>query len=200
MLTRQASNCPPRITSHFNLRHNKCWISYTWHSTAQYNTGRTPGLRLDVHELHKLMAVDFNKYLFQVCGSLLNQELICACNVSLSCQRCRYLLKKNSHESDTVDTFPLGRLSRERGASSKSVKYFTTMTCLACFLDAISSRTKSLKKQQKDELSTVHPGKSWIEAWNPNPTFSRGQSLFLQDISFLPVIFISKKLSDGKSR
>ena len=26
----------------------------------------------------------------------------------------------------------------EREASSKSVKYFTTMTCLACFLDAIS--------------------------------------------------------------
>ena len=103
--------------------------------------------------------------------------------------------RKNSHESDTVDTFPLGRLSRERGASSKSVKYFTTMTCLACFLDAISSRTKSLKKQQKAELSTVHPGKSWIEAWNPNPTFSGGQRLF-QSGSFYN-IFLAWYLSEG---
>ena len=79
----------------------------------------------------------------------------------------------------------IGRIiTRERGASSKSVKYFTTMTCLASFLDAIASRTKSLKKKQKAGLSTVHQGKSWIEAWNPNPTFSsRGQSLFLQCFS-----------------
>ena len=49
---------------------------------------------------------------------------------------------------------------REGGASSKSVKYFTTMTCLASFLDAIASRTKSLKKKQKAGLSTVHQGKS----------------------------------------
>ena len=68
---------------------------------------------------------------------------------------------------------------RERGASSKSVKYFTTMTCLAGFLNAIAAWTKSLsEKAAKTPASTVH-WKSWIEAWNPNPTFSRwGQKLF----------------------
>ena len=118
--------------------------------------------------------------------------LICAWNASLSFQEYPYLLK-NSHQADTVDTFSLALLSPAR-APSKSVKYFTTMTCLACFLHAIALWTKSLKVWKRSKKPTVQ-GKSWIEAWNPNPTFSGGQRPF-QSASVYN-IFLAWYLSEG---
>ena len=145
---------------------------------------------------------NFNKYLIKILGSLLDQVV----NVKL--ENCwsvlatlHYLFKsiliswKKSHQADTVDTFSLAGLSPAR-ASSKSVKYFTTMTCLACFLDAIVSWTKSLfEKGAKSRAAHCVQGKSWIEAWNPNPTFSGGQRLF-QSGSFYN-IFLAWYLSEG---
>ena len=106
---------------------------------------------------------------------------ICSCNVTLSFQRCFYLLKKIRSWKWLCWHIFIGRIitrGRER-SSFKHVKYFTTMTCLAGFLNAIAAWTKSLsEKAAKTPASTVH-WKRWIEAWNPNPTFSRwGQKLF----------------------
>ena len=140
-----------------------------WYSTTQTD---------DMSKLQQISDQNFRLPFGSSGKCQIRKLLICACNASLSFQEYPYLLK-NSHQADTVDTFSLAGLSPAR-ASSKSVKYFTTMTCLACFLDAIVSWTKSMfEKGAKSRAAHCVQGKSWIEAWNPNPTFSRwGQKLF----------------------
>ena len=145
---------------------------------------------------------NFNKYLIKILGSLLDQVV----NVKL--ENCwsvlatlHYLFKSiliswktpikltlltHFHWPDYHQQGPPLKVSN----ISQRWHVWPAFLMLSC-----RGQKVCLKKEQKAGLPTVSRGKSWMEAWNPNPTFSGGQRLF-QSGSFYN-IFLAWYLSEG---